>query len=63
VDTVVARAESLAPALGVDPGRLVGWCIAFAAMVGVELAEVDAPHGRVQTLVDLAMEAPTNIRS
>jgi streptomycin 6-kinase len=59
VDTVAARAELLAPALGVDVVQLLDWCTAFAAMAALELAEASAAsHGRLQALVTLATAAP-----
>jgi len=33
VETIAARAEQLAPAIGADAGRLLDWCAAFAGMV------------------------------
>jgi streptomycin 6-kinase len=38
-DTIAARVERLAPAIGADPGRLLDWCAAFAGMVTLEIAE------------------------
>jgi streptomycin 6-kinase len=48
---VVTRAERLAPAIGADPGRLVDWCVAFAGMVALEIAETD---GEIRPFLDLA---------
>jgi streptomycin 6-kinase len=60
MDTVAARAELLAPALGVDAIRLLDWCTAFAAMIALELAEApNASHDRVHAIATLAIEAPT----
>ena len=58
VDTIVERAKLLAPAIGADTSHLFEWCIAFAAMVALELAESsNAAPGRVQTYVALAAQA------
>jgi streptomycin 6-kinase len=58
VDVFAARAEQLAPAIGVDAGRLLDWCVAFAAMVGLELAEAaDSPSERIEAAVALATQA------
>jgi streptomycin 6-kinase len=59
VDTIAARADRLAPAIGADTSHLLDWCTAFAAMVALELAE--SPHaapGQVETYVALAAQAP-----
>jgi streptomycin 6-kinase len=62
VETVVARAEALAPALGTDAGHLLDWCIACAAMIALELAESSDDHAdHVQTYLTLANEAPTAV--
>lgn len=54
-----ARAEALAPAIGAEPGRLVEWCAAFAAMAALEAAEAPGDsQARVEMLVALA-EAET----
>jgi streptomycin 6-kinase len=59
VDTIAARAELLAPAIGADPDHLFEWCTAFAAMTALELAESpDASAERIQTYVALAAQAP-----
>jgi streptomycin 6-kinase len=58
-DMVARRAEQLAPAIGVDARRLVDWCIAFAGMVALELAEAaNTPRERVEALITLANQAP-----
>lgn len=60
VDTIAARAEQLAPAIDVDAGRLLDWCIAFAGMTALELAEApDSSSERIQAAVTLASHAPT----
>ena len=44
-----------------DPGRLVGWCTAFAAMIALELAsQGNGPGPRTGTLLRLAARAPTD---
>jgi streptomycin 6-kinase len=48
-DTVEARAEQLAPAVGGDVHRVVAWCVAFAGMVALELAEGGDEHVEVLT--------------
>jgi streptomycin 6-kinase len=63
-DTVVARAKALAPLLGVDSARLLDWCIAFAAMVALEYAEISSSSpDRIRAALAFAQEAPANIRS
>jgi streptomycin 6-kinase len=60
VDMIAARAEQLAPAIGVDPRRLLDWCTAFASMVALELAEAqNTPRERIEAAVTLANQAPT----
>jgi len=56
VETVAARAEQLAPAMGAEVvGRVLDWCSAFAGMIALEMAEAaDSPRERVETLVALA---------
>jgi streptomycin 6-kinase len=44
-DTIVKRAEQLAPAIGADAGRLLNWCSAFAAMAALEMAEATDSFG------------------
>lgn len=59
VDTIAARAKRLAPAIGADTSHLFEWCIAFAAMTALELAESpNASPDRVQTYLALAAQAP-----
>jgi streptomycin 6-kinase len=59
VDTIAARAEQLAPAIGVDARRLLDWCTAFAAMVALELAEApNTPRERIEAAVTFAHRAP-----
>lgn len=61
VDVIVARAEELAPAIDADGNRLLDWCIAFAGMVALELAEADdTPTKRIEALASLAARASTD---
>jgi streptomycin 6-kinase len=60
VDVIAARAEQLAPAIDVDAGRLLDWCIAFAAMTALELAEApETSRERIQAALALANQAPS----
>jgi streptomycin 6-kinase len=55
IETITARAEQLAPAIGAEIGRLLDWCAAFAGMIALEMAEaVDSPRERIETFVRLA---------
>lgn len=54
LETVTARANRLAPAIGAEPERLLSWCGAFAAMTALELAEAGNPHEDVTPRVALA---------
>jgi streptomycin 6-kinase len=57
-ETIATRAEQLAPAIGSDASRLLGWCAAFAAMVALELAEAsDDVPSQVESLMALASRA------
>jgi len=59
VEMIAARAGHLAAALDVDPGRLLDWCTAFAAMTALELAEATESSGeRLETALVLASQAP-----
>lgn len=58
VETIAVRAEQLAREIGADPDRLLDWCVAFAGMVALEIAE--APGGsaeQVEALLALASRA------
>jgi streptomycin 6-kinase len=58
-ETIQARAERVAAGTGTDPGRLVGWCTAFAAMLALELAsQGNGPGPRTEALLGLAAQAP-----
>jgi streptomycin 6-kinase len=59
VELIAARAEHLAPALGVDAGRMLDWCIAFAGMTALELAEPETSRERLEGRLALARQAPT----
>lgn len=55
VETIAARAERLAPAIGAEAGRLWKWCAAFAAMIALEIAEAsDHSRARVEPFVAFA---------
>jgi streptomycin 6-kinase len=55
LETITARAEQLALAIGVEAGRLFRWCAAFAAMTVLEIAETaDTADRRAELLVALA---------
>lgn len=59
VDTIHARAETLAKTMDADATRLVEWCVAFAATIASELAERSDPHdARLDTALALASAAP-----
>ena len=59
VEMIATRAEQLARSLGVDAGRLLDWCIAFASMIALELAEAQGSRERIQAALALARHAPT----
>ncbi len=55
VEAIVTRAEQLAAAVGVDAEHLLDWCVAFAPMIALEIAEKHgADDERVQPLIELA---------
>jgi streptomycin 6-kinase len=59
VDVVAARAQQLAPAIGVEASRLLDWCTAFAAMVALELAEApNTSRERIEAALSLAEQTP-----
>jgi streptomycin 6-kinase len=59
--TIEARTNSLARAVSLDEERLVGWCVAFAAMTALELAtQRGGPPARVAALRELAAQAPAS---
>jgi streptomycin 6-kinase len=57
--TIVARCEDVGSAIGVNPGRLVAWCVAFAGMTASERASEDAPEDLISTALRLAERAPS----
>ena len=60
VELIAARAEQLGPALGVDAGRVLDWCIAFAGMTALEQAEApESSRVRLEAVLTLARQAPT----
>jgi streptomycin 6-kinase len=63
IETIAARAERLAPAIGADADRLLDWCAAFAGMVTLEIAEGRGGSGeQVEFLVELASRASSPTR-
>jgi streptomycin 6-kinase len=53
--TIELRAEQTALGIGADPGRVLAWCSAFAAMIALEIAErSDAPALHLEPLLELA---------
>ena len=58
--TIAARSAQLAAATGLAAERLRGWCVAFAAMVALEVgSQGTGPPARIAALLELAAEAPT----
>jgi streptomycin 6-kinase len=58
-EVVRLRTARLASALGLDAGRLLGWCTAFAGMTALELASSPGSAGHhVAAAVSLAEAAP-----
>jgi len=57
VVTIADRAREFAAALEVDPGRLMDWCAAFAAMVALEIAEAGGSRGQVAPFLEFAARA------
>jgi streptomycin 6-kinase len=58
VETIEARAERLASAIGIESRRLLAWCSTFAGMSALELAsQGSAPSARIETLMELASRA------
>jgi streptomycin 6-kinase len=56
--TVALRAEQLAAGIGAEPGRLLEWCCAFAAMIALEIAEASVDvRERVAPYLALASRA------
>jgi streptomycin 6-kinase len=58
IGTIEARSRRLAATAGLDPGRLLAWCTAFAAMIALELASRDGARSpELRALLDLASRA------
>jgi len=61
LETIEARTERLAAATGMDAERLLGWCVAFAAMTALELAsQGTGRRARIEALLELAAQASTD---
>jgi streptomycin 6-kinase len=58
LESIHARTEVVAAAIGVEARRLLSWCCAFGGMVALELAsEGSAPPPRIDALQKLASQA------
>ena len=58
LETVEVRTERLAAATGLDPERLFGRCVAFAAMTAPELAsQGNRPRAAIEAPLELASQA------
>ena len=59
IETIEARSDELALAIGVRPERLLAWCTAFAGMTALELASSpEAPSELVDAAAALAARTP-----
>jgi streptomycin 6-kinase len=59
VDTIVSRADLLAPGMDAEPDRLLAWCIAFAGILASELAgEPGSSEKRIRTALELSQSDP-----
>ncbi len=58
LEMIAERSRRLAAATGVDAGRLLAWCTAFAGMTALELASLDAPGDLIEAAAKLARQAP-----
>lgn len=57
-ETICRRAERVGEAAGLDAGRLLAWCSAFAALTALEAAsETGTPASRLRALLRLAAQA------
>ena len=57
--TIHARVERLAAATEIDAGRLLAWCVAFAAMAVLDLeTRGAASQASTEALIELASQAP-----
>jgi streptomycin 6-kinase len=62
IETIEARSDELATAIGASPERLLAWCTAFAGMVALELASSpNAPREQVDAAAALAARAPQRL--
>jgi streptomycin 6-kinase len=58
-DTIATRVTQWAAATGAEGERVLGWCVAFAGMIALELAATaDPPEDRVHEYLTLALRAP-----
>ncbi|HEY3010357.1 MAG TPA: aminoglycoside phosphotransferase family protein [Micromonosporaceae bacterium] len=58
LETIEARTEQLAAATDLDSERLIGWCVAFAAMSALEVAsQQSGPHPGIDAFLKLASKA------
>jgi streptomycin 6-kinase len=58
LETVQARTKRLAAATGIDAERFFRWCVAFAAMAGLELAsQRNGPSDRLRALLEPTSQA------
>jgi streptomycin 6-kinase len=58
LEMIEMRAQQLAAATSLDVQRLLGWCMAFAAMNAMDLAsQEDTPSAAVKALLQLASQA------
>jgi len=58
LETIQARAERLAAVTGMEIGRVLAWCSAFASMNALEIAsQGSAPSARIEALLKLASQA------
>ena len=57
LEKIAARADLLAPNLGVEAGQMLDWCKAFAGMAALEMPEVPGGSAaRIRALAALAAE-------
>lgn len=57
LDTIEARTERLAALTDVNADRYFGWCVAFAAMIALELGSQGTSPSRIEALLQLASQA------
>lgn len=59
LEAIRQRTNELAPAMGVDPARLLSWCAAFAAMAVMDVAELPgSSEQQIRSLLELAQQVP-----